>query len=424
MKHLLLLLVSLLMISPAAFADTPDRPCPILLAPVSLPNPKGLIFGSQLSQTDMSKSILLSDAPVKSQGGYGCCWISASLGRWERKIEKKFGHAIPVSENHMILASLFFRIEEGIYYGSEVIQGGWAHASEWMAKNVGLVPESAWKPKADLRERGAGKEALAYLNLEIQKFQIRLDEMKSAGKTEKDAWDFAQRRKSELFKHLRTRYGNFPSSFKVDGVEYTPHSFAEKILEGDPEETLMVYERDTPALGIRKINEEDVVLIKKEKSLFDQFPSATKYLSVTKNKLTRDRRLNKNAYKLYFRSVDAAETSDVAQSYIHHQVGKALEAGKAVHISTAMVPSFYDKKTGVMSLSAFGGDLEKAKTAEISGGHAMLITGVYRDVNGVPTGYRIQNSWSAANGDIGYFYMDLNYFEAFVSDVKILKSKQ
>jgi aminopeptidase C len=51
------------------------------------------------------------------------------------------------------------------------------------------------------------------------------------------------------------------------------------------------------------------------------------------------------------------------------------------------------------------------------GGHAMLITGVYRSKSGRVLGYRIQNSWGPEVGKIGYYYMDRDYFDIYVNRV-------
>ena len=46
--------------------------------------------------------------------------------------------------------------------------------------------------------------------------------------------------------------------------------------------------------------------------------------------------------------------------------------------------------------------------------HAMVITGVNLDGDGVPNRWKIQNSWGDKNGDEGYYLMSQSWFDRFV----------
>lgn len=46
--------------------------------------------------------------------------------------------------------------------------------------------------------------------------------------------------------------------------------------------------------------------------------------------------------------------------------------------------------------------------------HAMVITGVTLDEDGVPTKWKIENSWSDENGVKGYYQMSAGWFDQFV----------
>ena len=69
--------------------------------------------------------------------------------------------------------------------------------------------------------------------------------------------------------------------------------------------------------------------------------------------------------------------------------------------------------------------LRSAKTAaevratKVEGGHAVLITGIYRDKTGKVVGFRIQNSWGKNAGNSGYYYMDRDYFETYVMAIMV-----
>jgi aminopeptidase C len=415
----LLLLTSTITSTPyAADLDFPARSC---AAPLKKIEP--LSHSSAIGGADLEKSLLLPDAPVKNQGGYGCCWISSTLGKWERIVEKKFGKSIPLSENHLILSSLFYRVEEGIYYGSEIAQGGWSETADWMVTHIGLVPESAYTWKLDLREKMVGTELIGFLNHEIAKFQVALKRLKEANASEQEAWELAEATKSRLYRWLRDRVGNFPSKFIVEGKEYTPHSFAKSLTP--PNEiwgNVEIFPVETRIARQKKIDNGVVV---KESSLRALYPNFAKRLPNTKDKFVVDKTLKTRTrildrYKLYGRSHNSTYgTLDAPLSEIHEMIDSSLKDGLPVFLATPMVKAFYKSDTGIMSLRAYGATVEDALKTPFSGGHAVLITGRYSDEAGKLLGYRIQNSWGEKAGSLGYYYMDIDYFDTFMDNILI-----
>lgn len=53
--------------------------------------------------------------------------------------------------------------------------------------------------------------------------------------------------------------------------------------------------------------------------------------------------------------------------------------------------------------------------------HAMTITGVNLDENGVPNRWKVENSWGKDNGKDGYFMMDDKWFDSYVYEVFLNK---
>lgn len=396
----------------------PARPCqPVISEPVRGPLP------SAISKSDPTRSKLIADTTVKNQGDYGCCWISSVLGSWERLTKNRFGREVKLSENHMILASLFYRLEEGIYNGQEIFQGGWMESADWMATHIGLVPEEAYQWKIDLRDKNVGDEIVGYLNFEVAKFQATLGAMKKTGASEKEAWDFAQKTKNRLMKYLRGRVGNFPSSFVFEGKKYTPHSFAAEFNSAyGPWERVSIEPLEA-RVPRQEVLDPDVVT--EEKSLFGRYPESWRRLPVSKNKvvLEEGRKLRSlQRYRLYGRShAERYRESKAAMPSIHAAIEASIDNGEPVYLSTAMVKAYYKNETGLMSIAANGGTLKEAKKAKFSGGHAVLITGAYFDGAGNLLGYRIQNSWGTERGTLGYYYMDLDYFETFMDGILIKK---
>jgi aminopeptidase C len=368
---------------------------------------------------NLEKSVLLDDIPVKNQKSYGCCWISSVHARYERETQKKFGRVIPLSDNYHILMSLFYRVEEAIYFGNDISEGGWSFAADWMARNIGLVPESAWQPKLDFL-KGEGDGLIRDIEDRLASLGRVLSRMKEKGVPPEEAWEIAEGAKSEFFSLLREKVGNPPSRFTVNGKSYTPHSFAQELFPADKEISIVSISPERPPREVptaKKNKDVDSRL-----ALFEAFPETIAFLPKGSNKINpANGEIDPKLYTLYWRSNRMPQHITLQRSMkdTHLSVIGALIEGNGVYISTPMMRDYYDKASGVMSISAKGVTVEEAQKAARSGGHAMLITGAYADAQNALIGYRIQNSWGTDVGENGYFFMDKDYFEAFVDKVRV-----
>ncbi len=368
-----------------------------------------------LANADTGRSKLLRDYPVKNQRSYGCCWISSTLGKFERETEKKIGQVVPLSENFLILRSLQFRIREGLYFGADIFQGGWAETSEWMSRVVGLMPEAAWTPNVDLRDPYVGQEILAYLNLQILLYQKELSHLKAEGKSLVEAVELTEKTKIRLYKYLSKRVGVPPYSFEVAGIRTTAPKFSKKVLGSKSKYTFTELNPVEPRVAPEDVFSADI--LDSKLGLMSQFPGSKKVIPTF---LKDADEVNENM--IYFRSKrEKYSSKKMKLKKIHSEVIAAIHSGETVQIAVRMVKEFYDSKTGVMSITANGKTLAEAKKTKFRGAHAMLITGVYRDVKNNLLGYRIQNSWGDKTGMIGYYYMDRDYFDTYVLSVGIPK---
>lgn len=430
----LILFVVLLLGAPEgahAFGRSLRKPC----APVvKKADPEK--YPSMISSADPARSTLLPNATIKNQNKYGCCWISSTLGKWERIAEAKFGHPISLSENHMILASLFYRVREGIYFGSEIIQGGWTETADWMAMFLGLVPESVCKWKVDLRTEGP--RIVDELNKKIAAYQEELVSMRKTRASEEAVWRFTENTKAKILGELRDEVGNFPTKFTVDGKEYTPYSFARRLADEEDHLVRVEYEPIEPRVGsVSSIRE---TLVTKERSLFSLYPDISKFLKISGSKFEG---VGKDSFferyrlfgKTHLPKIEAPRDTPAGRpinpgyrnkrvrlDVMHDQIDASIAEGRPVLLSTGMVREYYRSETGIFSLKAHGATSSDAKYAKANGYHAVLITGVYRDHAGSVLGYRIQNSWGSSAGSGGYFFMDVDYFDAFVTGI-VVKSK-
>ncbi len=425
-KHLPKFLVASLFATSLFFLATPPahamgknlggRTCRAVMVPAAPDEP----FLGSISRSDPTKNILLADTVVKDQGKYGCCWISAAIGRFERVAKKVFGEQITLSEDHLVMASIFYRVEEALYFGDDISEGGWSMTSDWLAKNVGLVPAKEWKPKLDFRDPAVGTALIKELNTEIEAKLAELAARKNAlpgpptELQEIELWKFLQDAKSEIYAKIRGRMGNFPTKFEVGGKTYTPHSFAAKLNEGDGREVLMhISSTETRRFTWKAENKKN---LRPEQSAFQILPELKKFASSPATKYKPDPKGlgSPEVYRLLNRSIFAdLEQKQGPFTAIHDILIQKLAAKEAVYIEVAIAGKYVDSKNGLMSITAQGQTKADIVGLEADGAHAMVITGAYRDSRGKVLGYRIQNSWGEAAGERGYFFMDRDYFEAF-----------
>ena len=106
-----------------------------------------------------------------------------------------------------------------------------------------------------------------------------------------------------------------------------------------------------------------------------------------------------------------------------------LKAGEPI-VFACDVLKYSNNKDGIMSTKAFDynsifdidlslskGDELLTRNSEIN--HAMLLTGVNLDENGIPNRWRIENSWGDKAGKKGYYVASDEWFDKFVFELSI-----
>lgn len=92
-----------------------------------------------------------------------------------------------------------------------------------------------------------------------------------------------------------------------------------------------------------------------------------------------------------------------------------------------------NRSEGIWDTGAFdyelltGLDLEISKKDGLdyrfsSMGHAMVLTGVNLDDSGMPTRWKIENSWGSENGDKGYYVCSDAWFDRYVYQAVVNRS--
>lgn len=412
------------LLSPVAEAGNfPIRYCAASFKPVEKTAAPSLI-----SKADPAKSRMLEDAPVKDQGYIGCCWIESPTAEWERLATKHFGEEVKIDAGYSIMANLDYRIKEGLYYGLEIDDGGIPEAADWMATHIGFVPEGVIKWKADFTAKGVSEKLLMELNGEVAQFQTDLGKMLARNASEEEVWKFANEKRAAMMKKVRDQFAEFPSHFEFKGKTYTPNSFAKEV--GATEKDWVRHEYALPDAEREKLpkyqGDEDPPTngaITEERSLFARYPEIWRRLPVSSDKLEMENgtpSVSLMRYLLFGRSrVAGFASSAVSYEKMYEAIDASLERGVGVYLGFEVVTKFFNDETGVISLAANKAGAAEIRAAKSDGGHAVLVTGLYRDADGKVVGLRIQNSWGTKAGNNGYYYMDRDYFEVYMRSIVI-----
>lgn len=118
-------------------------------------------------------------------------------------------------------------------------------------------------------------------------------------------------------------------------------------------------------------------------------------------------------------------------SALEHAVITCIKADQPVFFGCDVGASLL-REQGVMDINAYEYEkaygyklnMDKAQrilTCSSAMTHAMVITAVHLDASGNPVRYRIENSWSDATGDKGFYLMTAEWFKQYVYQVVIPK---
>jgi len=415
-----LILISALVSSVAEAGRFPIRYCAASFKPVEKTAAPSLI-----SKADPAKSRMLEDAPVKDQGDIGCCWVETPTAEWERLATKHFGETVKIDANYSIMANLDYRIKEALYYGITIDDGGISEAADWMATHIGFVPEGVVRWKTDFTAKGVAERLYMELNGEIAQFQTDLAKMYARGAGEDEVWKFANDKRAAMMKKIRDQFADFPSHFEFKGKNYTPNSFAKEV--GATEKDWVRHEYTLPDPDRDRLpryqGEDDPPTngeITEARALFGLYPDIWKKLPGSKSLKNGTPDDIVMRYLLFARS-RAAEfaSSQVNYERMYEAIDDSLKRGVGVYLGFDVIRKFFNNETGVISLAANKAGAAEIRAAKSDGGHAVLVTGIYRDVESKVVGFRIQNSWGTRAGNNGYYYMDRDYFEVYMRTIVI-----
>lgn len=344
--------------------------------------------------------------PVKDQNKSGTCWCFAGTSFFEDEVMRKGGPELDLSEMFTVRQCYIDKADKymRMYGATNFAAGGSVMDVPYVWKNYGAVPESTYHGI----EYGEEKHVHAELDAVLKAY---LDAVRSSkGKHLSTAW-----RKG--FEAILDAYlGKVPETFEVDGVTYTPQSYAE-------------------SLGL---NMDDYVGI----TSFTHHPFYAPFaVEVADNWLWAP------YYNVPMAEMEAIVDASIDKGYSVVWAADVSEGGFKWAKGYAVMP----KPTDAADLEGTElarwvklSDKERAnKQYEIDGpcdeidvtqesrqemfdrqettdDHGMVIVGVAKDQKGNKY-YKVKNSWDTNQVYDGYFYVSMPYFRAKTLDLLVNK---
>ncbi|MBC7385739.1 MAG: hypothetical protein H7301_06210 [Cryobacterium sp.] len=404
-----------------------------------------------VKDVDLSKSSFLNHAPAKQQSFANCCAISSVHARYERDVARIFKKSISLSDEFHILTTLLFKIEDGLYNGNAVLEGGWPSMTEWMVRRFGLYPSFAWKPRIDLFAPFEYEAIVSHLNREIAHFQTQLRELRQADEvrfsqlegadlesakreSNEQAMKFANETRNFLSQYLFKKIGLPPPTFVIDGKFYTPLSLYRKVLSSNseaPNLKLMPLRTREVSVALevdaeRRTNP-NIRKISQESGLFSVYPETA---SLVESRGTSHNEmqplgptLSPSLLDAHSHANDLKSRSESLES-IHAEIFRTLSEKRPVYLAIEYLRDSFNHQTGIVSVPHdLHGRIDRNQIHS-AGLHAMLITGVYRNSEGSVLGYLAENSYGDRVGVQGYFFIEREYFDLFLENVTLTGPKE
>lgn len=368
------------------------------------------------NEIEQKFSIENKTLPITNQMASGRCWIFAGLNVLREIVAKKVNiTSFELSQNYV---AFYDKLEKCNYTFNTVItlidkkpddrelmyvlQNGIGDGGQWdmfanLVKKYGLCPKSAFK-ETYASSHTADIDAL--LNANVRRFACEAQKLHKAGKDEeigalKDSYN------AKIYDLLCSVFGVPPTTFPFEYVDkdekyhleekYTPISFFEKFIGEQIDEYVSIINSPT----------EDKPFGKTYTIKFLGNVAEGKIITHLNLEMPRIKELIVNTLKnkelVWF-------GSDVS-SYRNRELG-------------AWDDNLFDYQ------SAFGLDIKFEKEDMLNYhqsvmSHAMVVTGVNL-VKGVPTKWKIENSWGET-GEKGFYVMSASWFDRYVYQAVINK---
>lgn len=364
-------------------------------------------------------SIDIPTLPATSQQSSGRCWLFAGLNLLREKAAKKYNlDSFELSQNYAAFWDKFEKINYFLESVLDLIDRpledrllhwilsiGIQDGGQWdmlaaMLKKYGAVPKDAMP---ETYQSGHTSDMNHLINTKLRQYASRLRRLYQEGNCVHSLREEKQRMLEEMFGFLCANFGVPPERFDFeykdkDGQYHveknlTPQSFLAGFEDGILEESVSIIHSPTGDKPFGRSYTVDYL-----GSVAEGEP--VRYLNLSMEKM---------------KEKILCQLKDGEPVWFGSDVGKFGERDSGVWNDQA-----YDFETAFcmdFSLSK-GEQLDYLNSAM---NHAMVITGVCLDENGVPTRWKIQNSWGEDHGEKGYYLMSASWFDQYVYQAVVRK---
>jgi len=367
----------------------------------------------KLIHRDKIFNFKLKDAGVTNQQSSGRCWLFSALNLFSADVMAKlklssfqFSQPYLTFWDKMEKANLFLEqiIETAdlplddrkltIILSDPFMDGGWFDYVPNLMDKYGVVPLSAM-PETKQSINTGTINSLA--NAKLRSFAAELRAFRKDKKTVQVMRDRKESMLADIYKLLVYGYGEPPTEFtfrydskgEKDSVsnivsrQFTPKSFYEEFVKVNLKDYAVMMNNPTKEFG-------KLYSVEYSRNMYDKSDVAMLNLSI-----------------------------DLFKSYCL----KALLDSQAVNFACDVGPdNLGDSALFVKDIFRYGDlfgmsfELTKAQRIDLrqsTPNHGMVFVGV-DTANGKPVKWLVENSWGASAGDKGYWYMDDDWFDAYI----------
>ena len=369
-------------------------------------------------EMDFKFDIDIKTMPVNNQKASGRCWIFAACNFMREMIAKELGvKEFKLSQSYIAFYDKLEKLNYTLNALTETInedyddrtvqflvQSGIGDGGQWdmivnIIKKYGICPKSAY---VETYTSSNTRTLNSLLNAELRKFasESRKVLVEKGMKAVEELKDSYIRR---FYKALVSCYGIPPKTFDLNYVGkdeklckisgFTPKSFFEKYVGNKIDEYVSCINAPT-----------------KSKPFYRSF--TVKYLgNVSDGKIVKHLNLPMERLK----EVILEQLKDGQIVWFGSDVAGYGDRMRGV---------WNDKEFDFKSLLDLDLKMEKGESLDFRASamnHAMCITGVGFDENGVPSKWKIENSWGSDRGYSGYFIMSNTWFDQYTYQAVVNK---
>ncbi len=364
-------------------------------------------------------SVDIKTMPATNQRSSGRCWLFAAVNVLRERIGKDLNlENFELSQAHLAFWDKFERanyyfesiidtahLEADDRVVSHIVRTGVADGGQWdmfvnIVNKYGVVPKDAMP---ETQQTSATGMLNMYLNLYLRRCTPILRDMVRAGKSEAEITAAKDEMLQKCYSFLVSCYGTPPTEFDFEYVDkdktyhcergYTPYSFRDKFV-GD-------------FLG-------DYVGIIHAPTA-DKPYNATYTVQYLGNVVDGAPILYLNLPMEEFKDIVLRQLKDGEIVWFGSDCGKFRENGQK---------SWDDNSYNYHLLTGLDFDMTKADMLDYGVSrmnHAMVLTGVNLDENGVPNRWKIENSWGSEGVNGGYHMASDTWFEKYVYQAVVHK---